>query len=98
MIFKLMSRNDESLPPYALSAQRRLNLPLTLLVTIVAGCAVGYAAWVTVNDRVASQGRAIQLLEHDARTTREILIRIDENVKDLRRAERYPNRSLLSSP
>jgi hypothetical protein len=75
--------------PFDISERKRLSMPMALLLSLLTGTAVGYAAWNSVRDKVESQGAAISALEAEARTTREILIRIDENVKDLRRERRY---------
>lgn len=82
-----MNRSDES-PTTVVTSQKRLSMPLTVLISLVVTTAAGYAAWSSTRDEVARQGRVIQELQIETRTTREILIRIDENVKDLRRSER----------
>lgn len=84
--------------PLLFNGNRKLSMPFALLVSLISGIAVGYAAWSNVQLRITEQGAAIRVLEVETRATREILIRIDENVKDLRRGTRYNTRSDTNNP
>lgn len=65
-------------------------MPLALLISLLLVSSLGYSKWISTEERVTRNSTAITALEIEARSTREILIRIDENVKDLRRAGRRP--------
>lgn len=82
-----MSSSD-TMPPIKISKARELTMPLALLVTLLVAAAVGYAKWNATEDKVERHSGEINALQSEARQTREILIRIDENVKDMRRAQR----------
>lgn len=71
-----------------LSERSKLSMPLALLLSLVIVTAVSYAAWTSTQERVEAQGRAINELQIKMESTREVLIRIDENVKDLKRTQR----------
>lgn len=81
---------SDSQPPMKVSDTRRITLPLALLVAIVVAGAVGYARLTSSEDRLGRHETRLTDLEAEARTTREILIRIDENVKELRRTQHRP--------
>ena len=80
-----MSQNTD----IQITQERRVALPITYLLIVLSSVAVGYAAWASTSARVEQHEIKINALEVDQRTTREILIRIDENVKELR-SQRHP--------
>jgi hypothetical protein len=81
-------RDTDTSPPIRLSDTRKLTLPLGLLITVLIAVAVSYAKWTSTAEQVDRHTAQINTLETSERTTREILIRIDENVKDLRRSQK----------
>ena len=88
--------HQESEPPLHLSKSRTLSMPLALLFSLLAVTALGAIAWSSTREQVNRNTSDITILQAEAKAAREILIRIDENVKDLRRAarradERSPN-------
>jgi hypothetical protein len=93
-----MSVSTETNPAFKLSKESRISMPLALLVGLLAVAGAGAVAWSetradvisTKADVVRSAADIIEL-RTEAKATREILIRIDENVKDLRRSERRGN-------
>ncbi len=73
--------------PFKVSRSREVTLTLGLVLTLIAAGAVAYARLTGTEQRVERHEMQIQAIEAEARSTREILIRIDENVKDIRRAK-----------
>lgn len=78
--------NDEAEFPFMFSKDRRVIMPIALLVTLIITVAISYSRLTYNENKIQQHEAAINSLTVDQRTTREILIRIDENVKDLRRA------------
>lgn len=62
----------------------RINMPTAWLLSVLALVSAWAAVWSSTRDQVARNTHSIAVLEAEAKTSREILIRIDENVKDLR--------------
>lgn len=79
-----MSRPDDTRAPFAISQDSRVKLPLALLTSLFAACAVATAAWIGMRTDVAAHGQRIDALESEVRSSRELLVRIDENVKALK--------------
>lgn len=63
-------------------------MPIALLVTLIITCAVAYARLSMSEATLLSHGAEINDLKTELRQQRELLVRIDENVKDLRRDSR----------
>jgi hypothetical protein len=76
--------NKDDTAPFQLSKERRVSMPLALLFVLLTAVGVGAVALNTTRDQVARNTTAITELQTEAKTTREILIRIDENVKQLK--------------
>lgn len=81
-----MSRPDDTRPAFALSPDSRVKLPIALLGTLFAACAAASAAWISVRADVHTHTQQIAALETEVRNSRELLVRIDENVKALKEA------------
>jgi len=65
-----------------------IAISLALLATIVISSAVAYSRLTAIERMVAQHGAEITALQAEARNTRDILIRIDENVKELKELRR----------
>jgi hypothetical protein len=85
-----MSRSDDTRPSFALSQDTRIKLPLALLGSLFFACAAATAAWISVRADVSNHSTEIEALKTEVRTSRELLVRIDENVKQLKDAARRP--------
>jgi len=81
-----MSRPDDTRPAFAISQDSRVKLPIAFLGTLLAVCAAATAAWISVRADVHTHTQQIASLENEVRTSRELLVRIDENVKALKEA------------
>lgn len=80
----MSSRYDaDTAAPFRLSKERSVSMPIAFLGALVVVTAVGYAAWSGTQDQVKRNTGDIGDLKKDAKAAREILIRIDENVKNL---------------
>jgi predicted HicB family RNase H-like nuclease len=79
-----MSRPDDTRPAFAVSPDSRVKLPLAFLGTMLAACAAATAAWISVRADVYTHTQQIAGLETEVRNSRELLVRIDENVKALK--------------
>lgn len=79
---------DDTRPSFSFSPESRIKLPLALLGSLFVACAVATAAWISVRSDVATHGTKISALESEVRSSRELLVRIDENVKALKEARR----------
>lgn len=77
-----------STAPFMISKERRLNMPAALLVSLLAIVAAGAIAWSSTREQVQRNTLDIGEIKLEMRANREVLIRIDENVKDLRRTGR----------
>ena len=75
-------------PAFSFSPESRIKLPLALLASLFVACAGATGAWISVRSDVATHGLKIHALENEVRTSRELLVRIDENVKALKEARR----------
>lgn len=90
-----MSESTQPPFPIRISKAREVALPLGLLVTGLVAVAVGYARWSATEEKVERHSVQIRSLEDDAKSTREILIRIeergkaiDDKITDMRRNQR----------
>lgn len=84
-----MSRADTTTSPgFSLSGESRIKLPLALLASVCAIIASGTAAYITVRADVALHTLQIKALENEVRSSRELLVRIDENVKTLKESRK----------
>ena len=63
----------------------RISLPMVTLATLLAAVAIGYAAWSDQHGQVTRNAADINQIKKEQQATREILIRIDENVKQLKK-------------
>lgn len=77
-----------TIPPLNVSEEMRVKMPLKTLLALLAVVAAGAIAWASTRSDVAGNTRRIDKLEVDQNVSRELLIRIDENVKALK--ERSP--------
>jgi hypothetical protein len=80
--------NEETCPSFSVSPESRIKLPLALLGSLFFACAAATAAWISVRSDVATHGTKISALENEVRSSRELLVRIDENVKALKEARK----------
>ena len=69
----------------AISEDTPIKLPVKAWLALIAGAAVAGGAWYSLKADVSSHTGQILDLNKDMREQREILIRVDENVKQLRR-------------
>jgi hypothetical protein len=74
------------------SDEMRVRMPLKMLIALLSIVAVGAIAWAATRGDVAAtrvevsaHGLRIEKLENDARSTREILYRIDERTAEMKR-------------
>jgi hypothetical protein len=79
---------EETRPAFSVSPESRIKLPLALLASLFVACAAATGAWISVRSDVSTHGLKIHALETEVRTSRELLVRIDENVKQLKEARR----------
>jgi outer membrane murein-binding lipoprotein Lpp len=82
-----MSSTDTT-PPIRVSKASQVTLPVAVLFSLLCAGAVAYARMSSTAEQVERHTNQIHALEASDRSTREILIRIDENVKSLRREQR----------
>lgn len=87
----MSSEIQETLAPFQITRERKVVLPIALLLSIVGAIALAYARLAVAADNVQRNTDEIKAIKTDQQIQREILIRIDENVKDLRRAQRRGN-------
>ena len=80
--------DDDTRPAFSVSPESRIKLPLALLASLFTAVALATAGWITVRDEVAQHSVEINALQSEARSSRELLVRIDENVKALKEARR----------
>jgi hypothetical protein len=80
--------SDNTAPTISVTPESRVRLPLTLLVSLFTAVAFATAGWMTVHDEVAQHRIEIAALQLEARASRELLVRIDENVKALKEFRR----------
>lgn len=80
-------------PPYPSGhGDVKINLSrLGIIVGVAAAIAALFGAWFVLPYRVGQAEEKIKAVETEQRQQREILIRIDENVKELRRSNRRPS-------
>ncbi len=79
---------SETRPSFSVSAESRVKLPLALLAGLLGACAAATAGWATLRSDVAKHSLEISALQADARSARELLVRIDENVKALKESRK----------
>jgi hypothetical protein len=79
---------NETRPSFSVSAESRVKLPLALLAGLLGACAAATAGWATIRSDVAKHSLEIAALQADARSARELLVRIDENVKALKESRK----------
>ena len=79
---------EDTRPAFSVSAESRIKLPLALLASLFTAVALATAGWITVRADVQQHSAAISALQSEARTSRELLVRIDENVKALKENNR----------
>lgn len=65
----------------------KLRLPITAWLTLIGVVAAGAIAWGTTKQDVARNTEDIRALQSDRKSDRELLVRIDENVKALKEAQ-----------
>lgn len=82
-----MSTDDTSThpqEPIEVSSGMLLTFPVVLMVTIIIAAAVAYSAWSEMRTQVLRNTSDIKQIKVNATANREILIRIDENVRMLK--------------
>lgn len=80
-----MSRTDtDTRPAFSITGESRVKLPLALLASAGLAIAAGTTAWITLRSDVAQHAHQIAALQIEMRSNRELLVRIDENVKALK--------------
>lgn len=77
-----MSQADSA--PFLVSKERRIDMPMALLVTLLVATAGFSVALGLTRDQVLRNTASIIVLQVEQKNAREILIRIDENVKQLK--------------
>jgi len=80
-----MSDDATKTPDLRLGPAERISLPLVTLATLLAAVAIGYAAWSDQHGQVTRNAADIIQIKKEQQATWEILIRIDENVKQLKK-------------
>lgn len=90
-----MSEDADFEPPTRVAPQTLVSMPIAFLGGLVGLAAIGYAAWTAQVEKNHAQDKhfeatdaRVNALEADQRTTRELLIRIDEGVLQLKRERR----------
>lgn len=83
-----MSQPNTTRTPFTLAPERQITVPAALFVSLLTIAAVGYAAWSSTRDQVQRNTSDLVEVKREAAAAREILIRIDENVKELKRQQR----------
>jgi hypothetical protein len=78
---------NETTPAFALSERTPVKLPLALLGFLLSCVAAGAIAYATVRTTLSDHTDRIVSVEREQQQMREIVIRIDENVKRLVRSE-----------
>lgn len=93
--FLVMTTDANSEKPPQVSSQTFVALPIAVIAGLIGIAAVSYAAWTSQVEKNHAQDRhfehtdaRVSALEADQRTTRELLIRIDEGVNQLKRERR----------
>lgn len=76
--------DDRTRTPF-ISDETRVKVPLRVLGMFAAAVAAGAIAWGITTNRVAEHDKRIEALEGDSRSTREVLIRIDERTAEIKR-------------
>lgn len=79
-----MNPAETTQAPFQISKERRISMPLALLFGLLVAVAAGAVALNSTRDQVNRNTSDIAVLQTEAKSTREILIRIDENVKQLK--------------
>ena len=79
---------EKTATTFNLSEQSRVRLPLALLISLFGAVALATAGWMTVRADVAQHSIQLSALENEVRSSRELLVRIDENVKALKESRR----------
>jgi hypothetical protein len=82
-----MSNANDTQPPMTLSERTPLRMPLSFQMTMLAAVAAAAVAYGTARVTLSDHTERIAAIEKEQATTREIVIRIDENVKRLIRDE-----------
>lgn len=80
-----MSRNDDTVPAFSISEDSRVKLPLKLAIALIGVVAAGAIAWGFTTRTTQDNTKRIDSLEQEQRTTREVLIRIDERTAEIKR-------------
>lgn len=80
---------DETTPPFSISSDTRVKLPASLLWSLVIGAAALGGYVYTLRAEVAQHTSDIAEVKAEARASRELLVRIDENVKQLKESSRH---------
>jgi len=80
--------SNSTRPSFDVSTESRIKLPLALLGSLLVASAAATAGWITIRTDVQQHGIEISALQAEARSARELLVRIDENVKALKETRR----------
>ena len=76
--------SSETTPAFSVTRDTRVKLPLALLWTLVASAALIGGYVYTLRAEVTQHSTEIAEVKAEARASRELLVRIDENVKQLK--------------
>lgn len=76
--------SNETSPAFSVSPDSRVRLPLMLLWSIVLTSILVGGYVYTLRAEVAQHTVDIKTLQEETRASRELLVRIDENVKELK--------------
>lgn len=74
-----------TIPPFNLSEEMRVKMPLKILIAILGVVAAGAIVWASTQAVVADHALRIERLETNERSTHEVLIRIDERTAEIKR-------------
>lgn len=80
----MSATSSDTSPPIRVHAGRHVQIPVALLWSIVITAALCGGYVYTLSASVEHHSREIKSLQEDARASRELLVRIDENVKSLK--------------
>jgi hypothetical protein len=80
--------NQETRAPFSISQDSRVKLPLAMLWSLLVGAIVIGGYVYTLRAEVSQHTSEIAEVKVEARASRELLVRIDENVKQLKENSR----------
>lgn len=78
-------RTQETMPSFSVNEDSKVKMPLKIIAWLFAIVAAGAIAWGVTTKTVTDDSKRIDALETDSRSTREVLIRIDERTAEIKR-------------